>query len=334
MIAQRSDNWRELALGSILTSPFLLFSLCFHLLMAYALAQFMLSVHPEKTNLSIPINLIEFGVGNSVDKSIGLGRGPRGPRNLPQRGTPVPPREAMGKIDAGSVETSAPAGKSTPSQEAEPTLPGPKILAATPTRLSRINETSPDSLVQLPTKQTSSNLSSVVTSLASRTESSGKDTGLGGVHALKEGTEIPGALKGTGSGAGPYGVPGGVKEGKGIAGGGTGTGVGGGSSSGLKGKFNAEYGQYLKSIEKRVYSVWKYPDGATGVQRVSVRFALDRAGKLTQAEVVDSTDSQINASALEAMKKASPFPPIPESLKDLADEPLIIRFTVSVRMRG
>jgi TonB family protein len=67
---------------------------------------------------------------------------------------------------------------------------------------------------------------------------------------------------------------------------------------------------------------------------VSVRFALDRAGKLTLAEVVDSTDPQINASALEAMKKASPFPPIPESLKDLADEPLIIRFTVSVRMRG
>jgi hypothetical protein len=34
------------------------------------------------------------------------------------------------------------------------------------------------------------------------------------------------------------------------------------------------------------------------------------------------------------MKRASPFPPIPESLKDLANEPLIIRFTVSIRVRG
>jgi TonB family protein len=97
---------------------------------------------------------------------------------------------------------------------------------------------------------------------------------------------------------------------------------------------NAEYGEYLKAIEKRVYSVWKYPDGAAGVQKVSVRFAVDRGGKLTLVEVVDSTDPKINASALEAMKKASPFPPIPESLRDLADEPLIIRFTVAVRMRG
>jgi len=334
MIAQQSDNWRELALGSILTSPFLFFSLCFHVLIGFALAELLLSIRPPESNLSIPVNLIDFGVGKSVDKSIGPKRGPGGPRSLPQQGTPVPPREARGKVDSGSTETAAPEAKSTPSPQAEPSLPGPKVLTAAPTPVSRINETSPDSLVQLPTKQTSSNVSSAVTSLPSRTESAGKDAGGAGVRALKEGAEIPGALRGTGSGAGPYGVPGGVKEGKGIAGGGTGSGTGGGSSSGLRGKFNADYGQYLKSIEKRVYSVWKYPEGASGIQRVSVRFALDRAGKLTLAEVVDSTDPQINASALEAMKKASPFPPIPESLKDLADEPLIIRFTVSVRMKG
>jgi TonB family protein len=87
-------------------------------------------------------------------------------------------------------------------------------------------------------------------------------------------------------------------------------------------------------LEKRVYAVWKYPEGASGLQKVSVRFVLDRAGKLAQAEVVESTDPAVNASALEAMKKASPFPPIPENLKDLAGEPLIIRFTVAIRVRG
>jgi TonB family protein len=92
--------------------------------------------------------------------------------------------------------------------------------------------------------------------------------------------------------------------------------------------------QYLKLIEKRVFSVWKYPDEVTGVQKVSVRFTLDRAGKLTQAEVLDSSDSRINASALEAMKRASPFPPIPENMKELAGEPLVIRFTVAISVRG
>ena len=50
--------------------------------------------------------------------------------------------------------------------------------------------------------------------------------------------------------------------------------------------------------------------------------------------MVDSSDSRLNASAVEAMKRASPFPPIPENLKELANEPLIIRFTVSIRVRG
>lgn len=102
----------------------------------------------------------------------------------------------------------------------------------------------------------------------------------------------------------------------------------------MKGRLSADYGEYLKLIEKRVYAVWKYPEGASGVQKVSVRFAIDRAGKLTQADVLESTDPRINTSALEAMKKASPFPPVPASLSDLVDEPLIIRFTVAVRMRG
>jgi TonB family protein len=336
MTAERADNWRDLALGSILTSPFLLFSLGFHLLMAFALSHLGWIVHTEKPNLSIPISLVEFGYGNSLDKSIGSGRGPGGPQTLPKLGARAAVQEARGKVAARGVEEpSADAGPASIPNAVEPTLPGPKAIADAPTRAPRQNETSPDSLVQLPTKGSSPNLSSVSPAVAQPRGAGVKEAGTGeDVRALKEGSEIPGALRGTGAGLGPYGVPGGVRDGKGIAGGGTGTGLGGGSATGLRGKFNAEYGEYLKTIEKRVYAVWRYPDAASGVQKVSVRFTVDRAGKLTQVEVVESTDPRINASALEAMKKASPFPPIPESLRDLADEPLIIRFTVAVRMRG
>jgi TonB family protein len=91
---------------------------------------------------------------------------------------------------------------------------------------------------------------------------------------------------------------------------------------------------YLTQLKKRVESAWNYPDDVTGIQKVTGRFNLDRAGKLTQAVVLESSDSRLNASAVEAMKRASPFPPIPESLKDLANEPLIMRFEVSNRVRG
>jgi TonB family protein len=333
MMAQWPDNRADFATGSILTSPFLFLSLGFHLLLFYIVGNLVLSARPEKI-LSIPVNLIEFGAGKSLDKSIGPAQGPGGPRALPKLGTPVAPREATSKVDASPVEASSAEAKSAaPVPKAEPALPGPRVLSDAPVRASRVSETSPDSLVQLPTRESPSKISSI--SSGQPRGPAGKDTGTGeGIRALKDGAEIPGALKGGGIGAGPYGVPGGLRDGKGTAGGGTGTGVGGGSSSGLKGKYSTDFGQYLKSLEKRVYSVWKYPEGASGLQKVSVRFVLDRAGKLAQAEVVDSTDPAINASALEAMRKASPFPPIPENLKDLAGEPLIIRFTVAIRVRG
>jgi TonB family protein len=155
-----------------------------------------------------------------------------------------------------------------------------------------------------------------------------------GIKALKEGTQIPGALSGAGTGTEPYGVPGGSRSGSGIAGGGTGTGVGGGSATGLKGLPSADYNQYLNQLKKRVESVWKYPEGVSGVQKVAILFTLDRAGRLIQSEVLDSTDARLNASAVEAMKRASPFAPIPESLKDLANTPLRMQFTVSIRVRG
>jgi protein TonB len=190
----------------------------------------------------------------------------------------------------------------------------------------------------MPTKESPTNLPSTAAGdLAVSQKSLAALKGAGdvpGIKALKEGAQVPGALKGTGSGSGPLGVPGGSPNGTGLAGGGTGTGTGGGSATGLRGIPNADYSQYLNQLKKRVESVWKYPEEVTGVQKVTVRFALDRAGKLTQAVVLESSDSRLNASAVEAMKRASPFPPIPESLKDLANEPLIMRFEVSNRVRG
>jgi TonB family protein len=86
---------------------------------------------------------------------------------------------------------------------------------------------------------------------------------------------------------------------------------------------------YLKMIQKKVHSIWKYPTGVLATQAVTLRFVLDIDGKLVSAEVVDSTDARLNSSAMEAMNRALPFPPIPDNLKRLVGKPLVIKFTVS-----
>jgi len=331
----------DTGLASLFRSPFLFPSIILHaLFFFFALSAIGLRLAKPPIDIPIAVNLSEITTGGSVDKSIGPAKGPGGPRTAPKLGTPIPPAPRTGKLDTGSVETSVPNTNVETSPPPKPVaLPGPKVLASD-VRQESVNakETSPDSLVRLPTKESPTNLpasASRDTDLNQKSLAALKGTGDGpGIKALKEGAQIPGALRGTGTGSGPYGVPGGSPSGTGLAGGGTGAGTGGGSNTGLRGLSNADLNQYLKQVENRVRSVWKYPEEVTGVQKLTIHFSLDKAGKLIKAEVVGTSDARLSASAVEAMKKASPFPPIPESLKDLANESLGITFTVTNRIRG
>lgn len=345
-----SASWGDTGFSSVFRGPFLLSSVLLHGLLALLVLRLVnLQLAQPEPDAPISVQLAEVRVpepreGSSPNKSIGPAQGPGGPKTMPKFGTPIPPAPRTGKVDSGSLETSVPSNNPEPAPPAPPkpvALPGPKVLASSDTRHESVNtkETSPDSLVRLPTRDAPTNLpgsAAADAELNQRSLAMAKGTGEGsGIRGLKDGTQIPGALKGTGTGTGPYGVPGGSKSGTGTAGGGTGTGTGGGSSTGLKGISSAEANQYYKLVENRVKSVWKYPDGVSGAQKLNVRFVLDRAGKLVQADVLESSDSRLNASVIEAMRRASPFPPIPENLIELlANEPLIIRFNVFIGVRG
>jgi TonB family protein len=341
MIPQASADWEQSEILAVFRSPFLIPSVLFHgLVFLLALRAATLTiVKPEKAPL-IAVELVEVSDGGSSNKSIGPAVGPGGPKSMPKRGTPVLPAERSGKVDSGSLESLAPQEKPLDTPPPKPAaLPGPKMLAANARSQSvNVNETSPDSLVRLPTKELPTQLpGGAAIELDASQQSlavSKASAETMGIKALKEGTQIPGALKGGGAANGPYGVPGGRASGTGLAGAGTGTGTGGGSVTGLRGLSGGDYNQYLSQLKKRVESVWKFPDGVSGVQKVSILFTLDRAGRLIQSEVLDSTDARMNASAVEAMKRAAPFAPIPESLKDLANTPLRMQFTVTVGVRG
>ena len=331
--------WEDSVL-SLFRSAFLLPSLLLHaILLAFAFHAATLSVTKPALDPPISVQLVELNEGGSSNKSIGSSKGPGGPRTSPKLGNPIAPAQRTGKLDSGSLKDSRPSDPVEATTAPKPmALPGPKVLSSDSSREAvNVNETSPDSLVRLPTKEGATNLPGVMVVDPATTEKSLalKSTFAGtGIKALREGEQIPGSLRGTGTGPGPYGVPGGSRTGSGLSGGGSGSGEGGGSNTGLNGIANSDYNQYLQQLKRRVESVWKYPDDVTGVQKVAVRFSLDRAGKLTLAEVLDSSDSRLNTSAVEAIKRASPFPPIPESLKDLANEPMIIRFEVAIRVRG
>jgi TonB family protein len=342
MLDPSSMNWSESDPASLLRKPFLLSSLVFHGLLIFAALRAATLVIPKpESNTPISVQLMEVTSGADT-KSIGPGQGAGGPRALPKLGLPIPPAQRTGTLDSGSLESSVPSP--APSVDTAPApkpiaLPGPKVLALDRSHEAvNAKETSADSLVQLPTKESATKLPSTATADLDAQQRSlaglkvGSDSA--GIRALKEGPQIPGALKGSGANTGPYGMPGGSRTGTGIVGGGTGAGSGGGGVTGLKGIPAADYGNYLNQLKKRVESVWRYPDNVTGVQKVAIRFALDRAGKLTLSEVLESSDARLNASALEAIKRASPFPAIPDSLKDLANEPMIIRFEVAIRVRG
>ena len=341
MTATHAFDGGDLSLLPLFRGPFLFSSILFHsLLLMLAMRAATLTVIKQEPETPISVQLLEIREGGSANKSIGPGVGPGGPRTMPKLGT-VAPAERKGKLDAGSLETSVPAEKpaEAPARAPSPApMAGPKILGGARSDAVNINETSPDSLVRLPTKQAPTQLagnSAPDLEADQRNLAALKDNiGAAGIRAMKEGTQIPGALKGTGSGTGPLGVPGGSATGTGMAGGGTGTGAGGGSATGLKGLSSADYNRYLSQLKKRVESVWKYPEGVSGVQKVAILFTIDRAGRLVQSEVLESTDARINASAVDAMKRAAPFAPIPENLKDLANTPLRMQFTVTIGVRG
>lgn len=92
-----------------------------------------------------------------------------------------------------------------------------------------------------------------------------------------------------------------------------------------------DFTEYFELIKRRVYASWRYPKGVRGVHKVSVRFILDRGGSGHNVQVVRSTNRALNASAAEAMNRASPFPPIPEKFRALVGQPLTLIFTVTVQ---
>jgi TonB family protein len=276
----------------------LILSLIFHLILFFLLTR--LSISPALVSPEAPVVVRILDLGKPAPETR-----KETPKQAPAKKkapspTPVrpPPQPKDAPVQAKEPPIVNPAPKPIPEPAPVPALPRPKTLAQAPREnTAAVAPQSAESLIQLPTRQSESRGSPPV----ARAESVPAIPGVG-----DPGASVPERLR-----------RGDARE------------VG---TTGAKGNLPAltspDFGPYLEMIKKRVQAVWKYPDGISGVHQVNIIFVLDRAGKLVRAEVADSTDPRLASGAIQAMRTASPFPPIPESLRELTGWPLRMRFNV------
>lgn len=81
---------------------------------------------------------------------------------------------------------------------------------------------------------------------------------------------------------------------------------------------------YMAELKQRIDSRWSLPYGVED-KRVTLKFALDVAGSASTIELIKG-DNAIGASAIDAMRASSPFPPMPDRVRCLANKRITATF--------
>ncbi len=134
-----------------------------------------------------------------------------------------------------------------------------------------------------------------------------------------------------GDGAGAYGTGFTIDTGVGRAYGGVGPGGGGdtGPASGpVSCMERAQVQAYLITVKDRTMTSWDVPAGTPPNEKVVLSFELDSSGTAVGVEVVTSSSARLGNSALQALRSASPFPPMSKEVRCLAQQRLHGTFDV------
>jgi TonB family protein len=85
---------------------------------------------------------------------------------------------------------------------------------------------------------------------------------------------------------------------------------------------------YLSSVVRpRVYERWVLPPGVDAGRKVTLRFHLDIAGSASKVSIVKAEDNALGASAVDALRAAAPFPPMPDEARCLAQRAINATFS-------
>jgi TonB family protein len=88
-----------------------------------------------------------------------------------------------------------------------------------------------------------------------------------------------------------------------------------------------EVQDYLAVVKSRTLERWVLPPGVDAGRRVTLRFRLDVAGSASNVAVDRADDNSLGASAVDALRSASPFPPMPEEVRCLSQVPIVGTFS-------
>ncbi len=108
--------------------------------------------------------------------------------------------------------------------------------------------------------------------------------------------------------------------------GGTGTVLGGGDTNC---DTRPEVRAYMDQIKNRTLARWA-TSGSTpaGRVRAKLRFQIDVGGSASRVEMVSADDTRVGASVVDALRAASPFPPMTDRVRCLANSQLTATFTL------
>ncbi len=88
-----------------------------------------------------------------------------------------------------------------------------------------------------------------------------------------------------------------------------------------------EVKDYLAVVRERTLSRWVLPPGVDAGRRVTLRFRVDAAGSASDVAVLRADDNSLGASAVDALRAASPFPPMPDDVRCLSQVPITGTFS-------
>lgn len=88
-----------------------------------------------------------------------------------------------------------------------------------------------------------------------------------------------------------------------------------------------EVKSYLGSVQDKTLERWILPRGVTADQTVTLRFKIDAAGSATSVSLVKASDNALGASAVDALRAAAPFPPMPDPARCLSRVPITATFS-------
>jgi len=110
--------------------------------------------------------------------------------------------------------------------------------------------------------------------------------------------------------------------------GGTGSGLGGGVAPD-ECLDRAEVQRYMALVRQRMEARWRATDSGGRKVKAVLRFSIDPGGSARGIELVSADDEGLGHAAVGALRAASPFPPMSDPVRCLADSVLRGRFTLS-----